>query len=513
MHVSRRTALRLGLLGGLAVAAAPGCSQRRPPSDALRVGALGPASAATTNPYSTFTGDFDMLLMSLVFDPLTVPGGGAQVAPRLASSWQSDDSLTRWTFRLAEHATFHDGSPVTADDVAESLRVLRRTPGQAWKIPVPETGISATGPHEVTLVSDQPNSQLPMLLRLMTFTTKNGTNRRLGDSPGSGPFKVESTGSRALDHVRLVRHDGWSGHNDLPKPPAGGTRAAAIELTRFASVQALTDAVVAGQIDLAMSVGPLAARAVTGRSDLQVIRRPGDLVVPLAVRCSDGPFANPKAREAIRLAVDRQALVSQVLSGYGSVANDVLGTTDPAYDRSLPQRVRDLGRARALLAESGLDLNRTYQLFTKDEAFGEVNTATLIAGQLAEAGLKIEVVQQEPEVFAAESWHKAALTTVSWGTNDSVLFFADKVLDSKSQINESAFRDPQFDAAHAEASSAASSDDRARATAELQRIQYERGGYVVWGTADGVDIASSRVHGAPNLGGWGKAQLERVWLG
>lgn len=512
MSVSRRTALRLGLLGGLAFAAAPGCSARRPPADTLRVGALGPVAAATTNPYSTFTGDFDMLLMSLVFDPLTVPGGDTQVAPRLASSWQSDESLTRWTFRLAENATFHDGSPVTADDVAESLRVLRRAPGQAWKIPVPEAGITATGPHEVTVVSERPNSQLPLLLRLMTFTTKNGTSRQLGDSPGSGPFKVEPTGSAAQGHVRLVRHNGWSGRGAVPKPPEGKTNAAAIELTRFASVQALTDAVIAGQIDLAMSVGPLAARAVAGRSDLQVIRRPGDLVVPLAVRCEDGPFAHPKAREAIRLAVDRQALVNQVLSGYGSVANDVLGTSDPAYDRSLPQRTRDLDRARALLAESGVDRNRVYQLFTKDEAFGEVNTATLIARQLAEVGLRIDVVQQEPEIFAAESWHKAALTTVSWGTNDSVLFFADKVLDSESQINETGFRDHQFDAAHAEATASASPEERARATGDLQRIQYERGGYVVWGVADGVDVASARVHGAPALGGWGKAQLERVWL-
>jgi peptide/nickel transport system substrate-binding protein len=234
--------------------------------------------------------------------------------------------------------------------------------------------------------------------------------------------------------------------------------------------------------------------------------------VPLAIRCSDGPFADPRAREAIRLAVDREALVKNVLSGYGSVANDVLGTADPAYDRSLPQRVRDLARARALFAQAGTDLGRTYQLFTKDEAFGEVNTAKIIAAQLAEAGLKVEVVQQEAEVFAAQSWHKAALTTVSWGTNDSVLFFADKVLDSKSQINETGFRDPEFDAAHATATSAASAEERALALAELQRIQYDRGGYVVWGTADGVDIASSRVHDAPNLGGWGKVQLERVRL-
>ncbi|WP_244431662.1 ABC transporter substrate-binding protein [Segniliparus rugosus] len=499
-------------MGTIAIAAAPSCSRRQPPSDTLRVGALGPSSTATTNPYSTFAGDFDMTLMSLVFDPLTVPGGDTQVAPRLAASWRGDDNLASWTFQLAEHATFHDGSPVTSEDVAESLRVLRRTPGQAWKIPVPEAGIRATGPHEVTLTLDQPNSQLPMLLRLMTFTTKNGTSRTLGGSPGSGPFKVDSVGSRALDHVRLTRHDGWPGNSALAAPQAGGTRVAALELTRFASVQALADAVVAGQIDLAMNVGPLAARAMAGRPDLQVIRRPGDLVVPLAVRCSDGPFANPKAREAIRLAVDREALVSQVLSGYGSVANDVLGTADPAYDRALPQRTRDLDRARSLFAEAGVDLRRTYQLFTKDEAFGEVNTAKLIAGQLAEAGLKIEVVQQEPEVFAAESWHKAALTTVSWGTNDSVLFFADKVLDSKSQINETAFRDPDFDAAHATAVSGASAEDRDRATRELQRIQHERGGYVVWGTADGVDVASARVHDAPKLGGWGRTQLERVWL-
>lgn len=463
----------------------------------LRVGALGATARAQIDPHGNLSNDSDFLVASLVYDALTVPGADPVVAPRLARSWETTDNR-RWTFTLAEGATFHDGTPVTADDVVWSLRRLRSEAGVA-KMPVAAENIAADGPGRVVLTLPEPNSQLPLLLRLMTFTAKRGTTD-WSNAIGTGPFRLDS---RDGGTVRLVRNDSWYG---------GPALLDALEITTFESTTALGNAVLAGQIDLASNAGAIAGRTAEGRPDLQIVRRPDDTMLGLAMRTSDGPFADPRVRAAIRLGVDRGALVNQVHSGYGTVANDVLGTADPGYDRALPQRGRDLERARNLLREANFDTAAGYPLVTKAEAPGEVESARVLAAQLAEIGLRLDVVTEESGVFYERTWLKAPLYTVSWGTNDSVIFYASTLLASTSNRNETAFRDPEFDAATAAALAAGDPAQLTGASRTLQRIQYDRGGYLVWGMADGIDVAAATVRDLPTLGGFARVQLERTWL-
>ncbi|WP_245721512.1 ABC transporter substrate-binding protein [Nocardia crassostreae] len=465
----------------------------------LRVGALGKVAKLEQDPHANIPNDSDFLIISLVYDALTVPGGDPNVAARLASSWSSNAEQTHWTFIIADGARFHDGSPVTVEDVVWSLRRLREIGGES-KMPVakPED-ITADGANKIVLSLAAPNTQIPLLSRLMTFTVKQGTTD-FTQAIGTGPFKLESY---RQGNARLVRNDAWHG----PKPKLD-----AIEVTLFESVDALSNAVIGGQIDLASNVGAIAGRTAAGRDGLQVVRRPNDTALALAMRTADGPFADARVRTALRLAVDRDALITPVYSGYGEIANDVMGTGDPQYDTTIPQRTRDLARARTLLAEAGFDTGRTYELVTKAEAPGEVESAKLIATQAREAGIQLEVVVQESNTFYDRTWLNAPLYTVSWGTNDSTLFYAAKLMISSSGRNETAFRDPKFDAETAAALAAGNTDAFTAACKTLQRIQYDRGGYLVWGMGDGIDVASARVRDLPTLGGFGRMQLERTWL-
>ncbi|MBF6330713.1 ABC transporter substrate-binding protein [Nocardia transvalensis] len=495
--MNRRQLLGAGL--GLGAALALGaCGRGSGDTGTLRVGALGKVSALQQDPHANLSNESDFLIASLVYDPLTVPGADPTVAPRLASSWSADPDQRRWVFTLAEGAKFHDGSPVTADDVVWSLRRLREVGGES-KVPVRAEDITADGPGRVVLTAAAPNSQIPLLVRLMTFTVKQGSTD-FTKPVGSGPFRLESY---RQGNARLVRNDAWHG----PKP-----RLEAIEITMFESVDALSNAVLGGQIDLASNVGAIAGRTAAGRGDLQVVRRPNDTVVAIAMRTADGPFADPRVRTALRLAADRDALVAQAFSGFGAVANDILGTGDTQYAKDIPQRRRDLDRARALLAEASFDTGATYQLVTKEEVPGEPESAKLFAAQAREIGVKLEVVVQDSGTFYDRTWLHAPLYTVNWGTNDSVLFFATKLMASTSNRNETAFDDPDFDATTGAALAASNPADYARSCRAVQQIQHERGGYLVWGVADGIDIAATRVKDLPTLGGFGRVQLERVWL-
>ncbi|MEU1312485.1 ABC transporter substrate-binding protein [Streptomyces cinnamoneus] len=469
----------------------------------LRVGALGRASAVTRDPHGNQGNESDYLVIALVHDTLTAPGAKANTTGRLATSWTASDDLRTWRFTLAEDAAFHDGSPVTADDVVWSLRRLRGTPAGAARLPgIQAANITADGRRTVVLVSDYANAELPLLTRLSTFVLRKDTGEKeLDKAPGTGPFALDwYRGGNA----RLVRNEHWHG---------GTVLLDAIEVTMFESPQAMANAMLAGQLDLASNAGAVAGRSAASRKDVRVVRRPDDMAMPIVMRTAQGsPFADPRVREAVRLAVDRQAMVKQVLSGYGTVANDVLGTADPAYAEDIAQRTRDLGRAGRLLKEAGFDLGRTYDLVTTEDVAGLAESATLFASQVREAGIKVKVVKQESGTFYDRTWLKGDLYTTYWGTNDSVVFFASKTLVTGAGQNEAGFSDPGFDAAYRKVIGTKDPTARTAGLRTLQQIEHERSGYLLWGMADGIDLAATRVRDLPRLPGYGRVQLERVWL-
>ncbi|MDX3231668.1 ABC transporter substrate-binding protein [Streptomyces sp. ME19-01-6] len=514
MYINRRQLLWSGgaLGAGAALAAcssggdtsaSPGSGSEKPKKGGtLRVGALGRAGAITRDPHGTQGNESDYLILALVYDTLTVPAAEPNTAPRLAASWGHSADLKTWKFKLAKGATFHDGSPVTAEDVVWSLRRLRDTPSGAARLPgIKAANIKAEGADTVVLVSDYANAELPLLTRLTTFVLKKDTpDKALEKAPGTGPFKLEwYRGGNA----RLVRNDKWYG---------GTVHLDAVEITMFETPQAMANALLAGQIDLASNAGAVAARTAKSRQDLQVIRRPNDMAMPIVMRAKDGPFADPKVREALRLVVDRDAMVKQVLSGYGTVANDIMGTGDPHYAKNIPQRERDLDRAKKLLAEAEFDLTKRYKLITTEDISGLAESATLFEAQAREAGIKIDVVKQESGAFYEKTWLKGDLYTTYWGTNDSVVFFASKTLVSEAGQNEAAFDDKEFDASYREVIGTADEAARAEALAGLQQIEHDKSGYLLWGMADGIDLAAAKVRGLPTLAGYGRVQLQSAWL-
>jgi peptide/nickel transport system substrate-binding protein len=470
------------------------------PGGTLRVGALGRASSVTRDPHGVQVNESDYLILSLLYDTLTVPASSPIVAPRLAARWESSPDMRRWRFELADGARFHDGTPLTSDDVVWSLRRLRQSTIGTSRLPgIDVQGVSADGPRVVVVESDYPNSEIPVLMRLTTFVLKQGTTDPAG-SPGTGPFKLDWFRD---GNARLVRNDTWYG---------GRVLLDAIEVQLFEEPLAMANALLSGEIDLASDVGTVAARVAEGRDGVTVIRRPNDLAMAIVMRAADGPYADPRVRDAFRLAVDRDVMVKQVLGGYGSVANDVLGTADPLYARDLPQRRQNLAKAGLLLDQAGFDRSASHPLLTTDDVPGLAESATLFAQQMRGVGVAIEVVKQESSTFLGQSKGKAPLYTTTWGTNDSVVFCAGKLLLSNSTMNEAAWHNPAFDDAYRAAISTADPERHKQFMHEMQEIEYDQSGYLVWSMADGIDLARSTVHALPTLPGYGRVQLERTWL-
>ena len=507
--LTRRQLLGASLATGAGVvlgACAPMADERnlrrrlRPsPRATLRVGALGRRADLQRDPHGIVRNDSDLLVLGLVYDPLTVPGRSLITTPRLMSAWDSNFDQTEWRFTIARGAAFHDGRPVTQEDVVWSLERLLATELGRRRLPgVDPDGIDTDGRRTVVLTTTAPNSELPVLLRSQTFTLQEGTTDVAG-SPGSGPFKLDSY--RDGD-ATLVRNDAWHG---------GEAVVETIEVTMFEDGQSLVDALAEGEIDYASNVGGTVARSAADRPGVLAVRRSNDLSLPLVMRVADGPFADVRVREAVRLAVDRPALVDQVLGGGGRVANDIVGTGDPNYSPNVPDRERDVARAVELLDEAGFDRTVTYELFTADDLPQKVEAAKAIATQLAEIGLSFKVTEQDVELFEAQTWCKAPLYMTSSSVNDSLAYSAITAMLSGAPTNEAAFADPDFDEAYADAVASIVPNRRQARFRELQSIQHERSGYLVWGMADGVDLMSDKVHDPPRVAGYGRVLLESTW--
>lgn len=504
MVISRRNVLKIGL-GLTAASMLPGCGVGSETGGAarkiLRVGALGQASDIVRDPHQRIPNDSDFMIMTLVYDTVTMPGANPIAAPRLAQRWEPNSAITEWRFTINKGAAFHDGSPVTAQDAAWSLRRLFEIGGTS-RVPVRAAqDISAEG-GDLVIRTPNPNSLLPVILRINSFIVPEGTSKFEQGTIGSGPFKLES-----YDHgnASLVRNDDWH---------LTPSRLDGIEITRFDDVSGMLNAVLSGQIDLASNVSAIAARSAEGKGDVKVVRRPQNSVIAVTMDTSKGPFADPQVREAMKLGTDREALVKQVYSGYGQVGNDIMGSGDPNYADSIRQRKRDVGKAKGLLASAGFDTSKTYTLFTKQDYAGEVELAKAFASQMKDIGLRLNVSVQEDTTFYERTWTKAPLYTNGRETLDSVLYLAQTYITSSAKNNETNFQDDEFDTA-VEKALGAEPDSRSykKALAKVQEIEHERGGYIVWGVAQGIDVAAKRVQNLPKLGGTGRCQLWQASIG
>ena len=229
------------------------------------------------------------------------------------------------------------------------------------------------------------------------------------------------------------------------------------------------------------------------------------------------PFDDKRVREAFRLIADRQALIDGALLGFGTVGNDLAGKDLPFFASDLPPRQQDLERAKALLKEAGKE-GLKVTLHTSDIVPGFVEVATLFAEQAKGAGVTVEVKTEEANAYfdTALLYTKLDFAQSFW-TFSSVPLWYEQALLSDAVWNETHWRDPDFDKLIRDAQGA---PDEATATElwhQIQEIQYNEGGYIVWANQNIVDAASNNVKGIVpsaffNLGGW-NYQIGRASVG
>lgn len=346
----------------------------RPP---LRIGLAAPPLSFDPhlmNEFATFE------LLSNVMDGLVSLDADLRVRPALAQRWSSPDDHT-WRFDLRENVTFHDGRPLTAEDVVASLhRAMRhpRTQFASYLSVVRE--VKALGPGGVEIVTRRPCRTLLNRLAFVLVVPR-GAPEEIARPVGTGPYRLESRDGGRLTVLTAFERF-WGG------PPEVRTVLLSADGGPNRHLRLLS-----GDVDVLIDLTPEAAEAVRAHPGHRVVSERGPAVDVLAMRVDRPPFSDLRVRRAVDLALDRERLVQGVLGGHGRPATQLVSRDVFGYDPALPSRRPDLPEARRLLREAGHANGLEVEL----EHRGDASPPTEVARQLRQAGFRVKLV--------ARPWH------------------------------------------------------------------------------------------------------------
>lgn len=423
-----------------------------------------------------------------VYEGLTRIDRDGQVQPQLAESWTVSPDGRTYTFDLREGVRFHDGEVF---DSASAKFTLDRARGEASTNPQKQffsviDSVEAPDPSTLVVTLREPASNLLYWLgwpaSVMVGPASAETNRTR--PIGTGPFRFESWA--AGDRVVLSRNaEYW----DTTSP-------AALERVTFrflSDPQAQVAALQSGGVDAfpQLSAPELFStfetderfEAVAGNTELKVVA---------GMNGRAAPFDDPRVRRALMMAVDRPMLVEGAYSGFGTPIGSHYAPNDPAFVDLTAVHPYDPERARALLAEAGLADGFSFSIKVPQMTYA-VRSAEILQAFFAEIGVAMTIVPTEfPAQWVSEvlSGHDFEMTIVAHAEPLDIGIYA-------RPDYYFGYRNPDFDAAIAQANSALDDGVRREAVERAQRL-----------LAD--DVPALYLFVMPKLGVW-NAGLEGLW--
>ncbi len=297
-------------------------------------------------------------VLSYVFNPLTLGGEnwGTNITGDLAESWEvSDDGLT-WTFNLHQGVRWHDGEELTADDVVYSFQTIQDPANEIApfrpRFMQGDEPIAFEAVDDYTVVARlaEPNASFftDISVPIVPRHALEGQDLREGPfnrAPvGSGPFKVVEW--RAGESVTLEAFDDYfRGRPCLDR----------IIFRIIPDQQAQVNALLTGEIDFLPNVPGASVERFKDNPDYSLIVAEFDSLFQIFFNLAREQFQDVRVRQALLIAIDRQALVDTVRQGYGVVHNSHFDHVVPFYQQDkLGGYDYDPERAGQLLDEVGI---------------------------------------------------------------------------------------------------------------------------------------------------------------
>jgi peptide/nickel transport system substrate-binding protein len=520
-HCSRREVLKaaamgVGLVAGGSVlgacssssAAAPALAFSKPKlGGTLKIGMTGGGADDVITPL-VWPSALDGLRVFQLYNSLTALDKNAQPQLSLAEEFTPNSNATEWTIRLRKGITFHNGKPLTADDVIYTYQQISNPKN-------PLTGSILLAPVDVANIKklDSLTMRVPCYHPYQSFYSNQACYQFMiipdGSNPGTvkvgtGPFKYESF--TPGEQSTFTRNDNyWQ----------SGPYVDRVVITDVADDTAQINGLVSGTFNI---IGGLLGDDVNAvkSAGFEVLVEDGGSYAPITMRLDQPPFNDIRVRQAMRLIVDRPEMLDLCMSGYGFIGNDLFGIYDPSYNHLLPQRQQDIGQAKFLLKQAGYDGDLTVTLVTSGVAAGTIECADVFAQQAVKAGVKVNLSEVPVATLFGPQYLKWIFAQ-DWWNYYPYLPNAQEACIKGAVFNECHVNDARYTKLFNEANAIVDLGLRTEIIHEMQTLEYEgeASGYIVPYFIPSIDGFSSSVKGlTPSktsnvIGGY---DLASIWL-
>jgi peptide/nickel transport system substrate-binding protein len=319
-----------------------------------------------------------------VYDTLVVPDPeDLTMQPSLATEWETSEDDLEWRFTLRDDVTFHDGSTFDSADVVYSYnRIIDEELNNSFRFQNVES-VEADGAQTVVIRLTQPTPNL--LERIgsfkgMAILPENAAEDLdlTTEANGTGPFQLES--SDASSTVLTAYEDYWDG-----APSVDG-----VEFRYITEPAAALTALQNGEVQWTDNVPPQQIESLADDDSVELETTAGVDYWYMSMNYARPPFDNRDVRRAIALAVDREAVAEAAWFG-AAQANQTAIPEDSYFYYDYAPFERDPEQARQLLQQAGVTTPLTMGLMVTDEYPETVTAAQVIASQLEEIGITVEI--------------------------------------------------------------------------------------------------------------------------
>ena len=371
----------------------------------VRVG-LSPVPAVGIDPV-LINDEAGLSLLGQTAQYLTFSDSELNLVPVLAESWEPNDTLDVWTFKLRSGVMFNDGTPVTAEDVVATFNgpIGEGNAGSAYETfgAVPGSVAEVVDESTVRFNLSRPNGAFPF------FTSSDNYNAVILPASfwetydagsyeqsfiGTGPWINESY-EVGVSAAYVKNENYWGNNANQPDR---------MEVSFFADEAAMVTAFQDERLDVLYRVSFTNAETLQASGALtQSV--PTSQHRQLYMDTSTPPFNDKRVRQAMALMLDRPLLVEGLLGGFGTVGNDhPIWQFYPMFNAdAVPQREANLAEAQSLLEAAGLGDGFTARLDTLQ--FAEVqDLALLIQQSAAQLNVTLELNVHDASTYYQDYW-------------------------------------------------------------------------------------------------------------
>ena len=456
-----------------------------------------------------------------IYESLTQYDDKMNIVPCLAQSWAIQNGGKTWVFHLRPNVKFHNGQPLTADDVKYTIdRVTNpktASPWFSWFDQVAE--VQVVDPLTVAVNMKSP---YPGLLGSFAGMRASGimpkgyaeqANLKV-QAVGTGPFKLVEYVPQ--DHITYAKNpDYW----DKPLPYFDGMvfKILTDQNTRIAALRA-------GQVHFAW-LDAQGAQALQGAQGITTLHRTVATVTLHYINVYQKPLNDARVRKAMRMAVDTSEVIQKAAFGQAVPSGPVPTGYGDWYlaPRVLPYQKPDVDGAKKLLAEAGYPngAGLSVQLKCSPLYPNLVATTLVVQDSLKRIGIDAQVVQEEWGTFVADT----TLAIRSGGKEGGQIFcsgnsfrpdpdgYVFPYFDSIGTLNYGGYKNPKLDALMQEARTNFNHDERRSLYVQIQQILLDESPNWWWYVAYNIEATSTKVQGYAQSFTGRRFLMKHAWLG